>query len=469
MNPNILWILLAGFIVVLMQLGFAMVETGLCRAKNSAHTFAMVMMILPIAALAFWIYGFALGWGNFASASTAPGWIPALGSGLDLLNLGWTINGWSMIGTKGFFLAGCHNDVGILTLFFLMLVFFNVAATIPTGAMAERWAWGNFCLYGLWVGLPFCIFANWVWGGGWLAQLGVMAHLGHGAVDLAGSGVIHMVGGMIALAGTKVLGPRIGKFVYGKPAAIPGHSLPMVMSGSLILAIGWFGMNAGSAHAGTDLNISLIVVNTLLAGATGAIAAMVLMWYRFGKPDPSVMCNGLLAGLVAITASCAFVDPLGAAVIGGVAGILVVYSVFYWDSVGIDDPVGAISVHGICGAWGVLALGLFANGQYGMGWNGVTLPADPKTHFPQGVSGLFYGGGFGQLGAQACEVAVGAALAFGVAYVLFKMTNKLTPIRVSRDTELQGLDIPEMGALGYPDFELNTTHSVNEFSGNRSY
>jgi len=455
MSIPMIWLLITGVLALFMPLGFAMVETGLSRAKNAGHTFAMVLMILPLATIAFFIYGFALGWGNFSQPTTAPGWLPALGPGLNALQMSWSCNGWSVVGTKGFFLAGC-TDPAVLALFFLTLVFFCIAATIPTGAMAERWAWGNFCLYGLWVALPFGLFAHWVWGGGWLAQLGIKAGLGHGAVDLAGSGVIHMLGGVIGLAGTRVLGPRMGKFIYGKPAAIPGHNLPLLMSGSLLLVVGWFGLNPGSWLAGADLQASVIVVNTLLAGCAGALAAMILMWYRFGKPDPSLMCNGLLAGLVAITAPCAFVSPLGAAAIGAVAGILVVYSVFYWDSVGVDDPVGAISVHGVCGAWGVLALGLFATGQYGAGWNGVVLPADPKTHLAEGVCGLFYGGGFGQLGAQACEAVVGIVLAYALAFMLFKMTSKLTPIRVSRETELQGLDIPELGALGYPDFELNT-------------
>jgi len=213
----------------------------------------------------------------------------------------------------------------------------DTTATIPTGAMAERWAWKNFCLYGLWVALPYCLYANWVWGGGWLAQLGLNLGLGHGAVDFAGSGVVHMMGGIIGLAGAIVIGPRIGKYVNGKPQAIPGHNIPMVVLGTFILAFGWFGFNPGSTLAGTDLRISYVVVNTMLAGVMGALGSYVAMSLKGMKPDPTMLCNGMLAGLVAITAPCAFVDPWAAAVIGGFGGILVVYSVFFWEARGIDD------------------------------------------------------------------------------------------------------------------------------------
>jgi Amt family ammonium transporter len=449
---NIIWVLVCGVIVMFMQVGFAMVESGLCRAKNASHTFAMNMMIYPLGCLSFFFYGFALGWGNWFDGSVAPGWFPALGPGLSCLNQGWhvTLGGheWNVLGTKGFCLQGI-TDVGTLAYFFFMMVFLDTAATIPTGAMAERWRWSNFCIYGLFVGIPYSIFAGWVWGGGWLAQLGANLGLGNGACDFAGSGVVHCMGGVIALAGCIVIGPRLGRYVHGKPQAIPGHNIPMVMCGTLLLAIGWFGFNAGSTLSGTDLRISVIIVNTMLASVTGAVVAMVVMWLKFGKPDPSIMCNGMLAGLVGITAPCAFVTPVASVFIGAGAGALAVYGLFFLDNVGIDDCVGAISVHGINGVWGVLAVGLFACGDYGMNFNGV----------PHTVRGLFYGGGFGQLAAQSIEAVVCIVVGFGVMYAFFKISNRFVPVRSRREHEIQGLDLPETGALAYADFELKSSLS----------
>jgi Amt family ammonium transporter len=290
-----------------------------------------------------------------------------------------------------------------------------------------------------------------------MASLGTNWGWGNGACDFAGSGVVHMMGGVIALAGGIAIGPRIGRYVNGKVNAIPGHDLPMVMGGTFVLAFGWFGFNPGSTLSGTDLRISFVVVNTMLASVTAALAAMCVMWIKFKKPDPSMMCNGMLAGLVASTAPCAFVSAWGAATIGVIAGVLVVYSVFFFDKVGVDDCVGAISVHGVNGLWGILSVGLFANGEYGQGYNGITA---------HGVTGLFYGGGWLQLAAQAAEGLGIIVLGFGLMYPFFKITNLFLPLRVSREIELQGLDMPEMGALGYPDFELKTTLSVSEI-GNK--
>ncbi len=360
---NFVWTLVTGFLVMFMQAGFACVETGLCRAKNASHTFAMNLMIYPLGCFAFYAYGFAIGWGNWWSGPVPLGYVATLGPGLTCLNGGIGIGPavdaagvatgaytWGLLGTKGFFLLGV-NDVSVMALFFFMMVFFDTTATIPTGTMAERWAWKNFCVYGLWVALPYCIYANWVWGGGWLAQLGVNKGLGHGGVDFAGSGVVHAMGGVIALVGGIIVGPRIGKYVNGKPRAIPGHSVPMVCVGTFILAFGWFGFNPGSTLAGTDLRISFVVVNTMLAGTTAALSCMFwLMFVRGLKPDPTMMCNGMLAGLVAITAPCAFVNTSGAAIIGAIAGVLVVESVFFFDKAGVDDVVGAISVHGANGS-----------------------------------------------------------------------------------------------------------------------
>jgi Amt family ammonium transporter len=449
---NMVWVLIAGFLVMFMQAGFAMVETGLCRAKNSAHTISMNFMVYPLGCLAFWAYGFAIGWGNWFNGPVAPGWFSTLGPGTSVLNEGWGLGvvdavagtfTYGVIGLKGFFLNGM-DDVSVMALFFFMMVFMDTTATIPTGAMAERWSWKNFCLYSLWVALPYCLFANWVWGGGWLAQAGVNWKLGHGAVDFAGSGVVHAMGGVIGLAGAMAIGPRLGKFAKdGTSLPLPGHHVPMVVTGTFILAFGWFGFNPGSTLAGTDLRISVVVVNTMLASAAGAGASMLALWARGMKPDPTMMCNGMLAGLVAITAPCAFVDSWAAALIGAIAGALVVSSVFFWERRGIDDPVGAISVHGVNGLWGLISLGVFANGKYGAGWN----------HVEGGVRGALYGD-VSQLYAQLLDAAVVAVFGFVMAHVWFKLSNRITPLRVSRETEMEGLDGPEMGALGYPDFTV---------------
>lgn len=455
---NMVWTLLAGFLVMFMQAGFALVETGLCRAKNAAHTIAMNFMIYPLGCLAFWAYGFALGWGNWFNGPVADGWYSTLGPGTAVLNEGFSLDvagkAYGLFGTKGFFLTGL-DDVSVMALFFFMMVFMDTTATIPTGSMCERWSWKNFCLYGLWVALPYCLYANWVWGGGFLAQAGKNWGLGHGAVDFAGSGVVHAMGGVIALAGAMIIGPRTGKYQNGKPVPIPGHHVPMVVIGTFILAFGWFGFNSGSTLAGTDLRISTVVVNTMLAGIAGAIGAMLTLQVKGLKPDPTMLCNGMLAGLVAVTAPCAFVDSWAAGLIGLVAGFLVVLSVFFWERIGIDDPVGAISVHGVNGLWGLIALGLFANGKYGAGWNGVQRVdvIRSSAYGIDGVRGLLYGDA-SQLAAQLLSCVVVVAFGFSMAYAWFKLSNLITPIRVSQEVELEGLDGSEMGAKGYPDFSV---------------
>jgi len=469
---NYVWTLIAGFLVMFMQFGFMAVETGLCRAKNGAHTAGMNFMVYPLGCLAFWAYGFAIGWGNWWNGPVPPGWYPSLGPGLSILNHGWGLGAatdaagnatgvftYGLIGLKGFFLGSSVTDTGVMALFFFMMVFMDTTATIPTGAMAERWAWKNFCLFSLWVALPYCIYANWVWGGGFLAQGGINWGLGHGAVDFAGSGVVHSMGGIIALAGAMLIGPRIGKFVGGKPHAIPGHSVPMVVMGTFVLAFGWFGFNPGSTLAGTDLRISFVVVNTMLAGTTGAIASMLMLQAKGLKPDITMLCNGMLAGLVAITAPCAFVDPIPAAIIGAIAGVLVVQSVFFWEGLGVDDPVGAISVHGVNGLWGVLSVGIFANGQYGAGWNGVVRPEYIEKYGMDGVRGLLYGD-FSQFVMQFINCVVVAVFAFVMAYVWFKISDMITPLRVDREVEIEGLDGPEVGVLAYPDFAVHPSAHV---------
>jgi ammonium transporter, Amt family len=299
--------------------------------------------------------------------------------------------------------------------------------------------------------IVYPLFANWVWGAGWLSQLGAQFGLGHGHVDFAGSSVVHMVGGVAALAGAIVIGPRLGKYSKsGESMPIPGHDLPMAMAGTFILAFGWFGFNPGSTLAGGDLRIAVVATNTMLAGTGGAITAMFYVWKRLGKPDPSMLCNGMLAGLVAITAPCAFVNSVSAVIIGVIAGILVVESVLFFDRVlKIDDPVGAISVHGVCGAFGVLSVGIFADGAYGDGWNGV----------PGTVRGLLYGDP-SQLAAQAVGTITCVVWVFTLFYAFFKVVDAVMGNRVAPEVELEGLDIPEMGALAYPDFVLGPGTAV---------
>lgn len=433
---NFVWVILAGALVLFMQAGFAMVETGFTRAKHATHVVMTNFVIFAIAMIGFWAVGFGLMFGGLSGVSALGGTAPL--SGL------FDIGGWGLFGTKGFFLSGDAYDVGVFALFFFQLVFMDTAATIPTGAMAERWKFSSFVVYGFFLSMfLYPIYGNWVWGGGWLASLGTNLGLGHGAVDFAGSGVVHAVGGLTALAGAAVLGARIGKFGKdGQPNAIPGHNIPMAMLGTFILIFGWIGFNAGSTLSGSDLRISVIVVNTLLAGSVACLVTMAIMWKRFGKPDPSMTANGMLAGLVAITAPCAFVPAWGAAVIGAVAGWLVVTVVFFVERrLKVDDPVGAVAVHGACGLWGVLAVGIFADGTYGDGWNLVSGP----------VEGLLYGD-FGQFAAQAVNVAVLLGVVLPVAYAFFKLQDRFMGLRPPADQELAGLDLPEMGAMAYPDF-----------------
>jgi ammonium transporter, Amt family len=495
---NIVWTLVTGFLVMFMQAGFALVETGLCRAKSAAHVMSTNFMIYGLGMLGFWICGFAIMFGGYGVAPGAIGSQPSLGQGILLLNKELTIpifgKPFGLLGGTGFFLGNDVFDTAIFALFLFQMVFMDTTATIPTGAMAERWNFKNFIIYGFWVGmLPYAIFGNWVWGGGWLAQLGQNFGLGHGHVDFAGSSVVHQTGGMIALAGAWVIGARLGKFgPDGKPRAIPGHNIPLVMLGTFILAFGWFGFNPGSTLAGTDNRIAIVAVNTMLASASGALFAMLMMMFRTGKPDPSMMCNGMLAGLVAITAPCAFVNSLGAVIIGAVAGVLVVFSVFFIEGVlKLDDPVGAISVHGTCGSWGVLSVGLLANGSYGQGWGGVhRLIKDGTMQIinndgaketidkfsklisdgwsDQGVTGVFgplFGGAYSdwsQLGAEFVGTLTNFVFVALFALVWFKVSNLIIPLRSKPDDEIQGLDVPEMGTEAYPDYALTDGSSPSE-------
>ncbi|MCK9426449.1 MAG: ammonium transporter [Ignavibacteriaceae bacterium] len=435
---NIIWTLITAFLVMFMQAGFAMVETGFTQAKNVAHTMGMNFLVYAIGLIGFWISGFAIMFGG-VGAVAALGGTPGLTGEVAITLFG---KSFGLFGTSGFFLNNVY-DVGVFTLFIFQMVFMDTTATIPTGAMAERWKFKAFIFYAFFISMfVYPLFGNWVWGGGWLATLGVNFGLGHGHVDFAGSSVVHMVGGVAALAGSMVLGPRIGK--YGKDGsvhAIPGHNIPMAIIGTFILAFGWFGFNSGSTLSGNDLRISVVAVNTLIASGAGALFATFFMMWKFGKPDPSMMANGLLAGLVAITAPCAFVPSWAAFLIGAIAGVLVVLAVFFIDQkLKIDDPVGAIAVHGINGLWGIIALGLFADGTYGDGWNGV----------PGTVKGLFYGDA-SQLVAQLIGSAACIIFVFIAMYSFFKLQHKFFGIRVEAKDEIDGLDMPEMGIIGYVD------------------
>jgi ammonium transporter, Amt family len=439
---NLVWTLLCGFLVFFMQAGFALVETGFTRAKNAGHTMAMNLMVFAFGVLGYWLIGFALQMGGVGANPLA--------GGTALLNGEFSINlfgkDFGIWGTKGFFLMGQTYDAAIITLFLFQVVFMDAAATIPTGAMAERWTFKSFMIYSFFMAMIiYPLYANWVWGGGWLSQLGKNFGLGHGTVDFAGSSVVHMVGGVAALAGAWLLGPRIGKYkANGSPNAIPGHHIPMAVLGTMILCFGWFGFNAGSTLAGTDLRIGVVAVNTMLASVAGAFSAMIYMWLFFGKPDISMSANGMLAGLVAITAPCAFVNPVSAVIIGTVAGIICCASVFFVERVlKVDDPVGAVSVHGANGAWGILALGLFADGTYGDGLNNVTGT----------VKGLFYGDG-SQFAAQIFGVATCFVFVFVLTFAFLKITNKIVPMRVSEEVEDEGLDLNEVGVTAYPDFNI---------------
>jgi len=435
---NLVWVLLTGFLVMFMQVGFAMLETGFTRAKNAVHTMAMNLLVYPIGVVGFWLVGFGLMYGGYE------GW-PSLGVvPLPHHEIALSLAGrhFGLFGASKFALVDVAADPAHMAMFLFSTVFMDTAATIPTGAMAERWKLSAFITYGFFMSaILYPLYGNWVWGGGFLADLGVAFRLGHGHVDFAGSSVVHMTGGVTALAGTIVLGPRIGRFRRdGTISVMPGHNMPMGIIGTGILAFGWFGFNAGSTLAGADPRVALIATNTLLASATGALTSLFYIWHSYRKPDMTMFCNGLLGGLVAITAPCAFVSPAAAAFIGMVAGLLVVRVVAFLElRLRIDDPVGAVAVHGACGAWGALSLGLLADGTYGDGWNGVAGP----------VRGLLFGDA-SQLFAQIVGVSVNAVVVFALAYAFFRIIDRTMGNRVSAEVEWSGLDSLEMGSEAYP-------------------
>jgi Amt family ammonium transporter len=436
---NLAWVLLAGFLVMFMQAGFALVETGFTRAKNAANTMAMNVVIYPLGVLGFWLVGFGFMLGGIG------GW-PSLGAAqADHHEIAIAIGAhrFGLLGAAKFALIDATHDPPTLAMFLFSVLFMDTAATIPTGAMAERWKFSSFLVYGVFMSaVLYPLYGNWVWGGGWLSTLGAEFGLGHGVVDFAGSSVVHMTGGVAGLAGAIALGPRVGKFRRdGTIGVMPGHNLPMALFGTLILAFGWFGFNTGSTLAATDTRVAEIAVNTLLASSAGAIVALVYVWRRHRRPDVAIACNGMLGGLVAITAGCAFVTPAAAVLIGVVAGALVVASVGVLERrLRVDDPVGAVAVHAVSGAWGTLAVGIFADGSYGDGWNGVDGP----------VRGALFGDP-SQLLAQLVGVVVNAALVFTLSSLFFRLTDRLIGNRVSTEVESVGLDTLEMGSDAYPN------------------
>jgi ammonium transporter, Amt family len=449
---NLLWVVIGAILVIFMQAGFALVETGFTQKKNAAHVMSTNFAIFGLGFVGFLFVGFPFAFGGFSY----PGYFgldapmnadPLIGSG-----------SWSFLWSGWDHLAGTATPA-LLAFFLYMVAFMDTVATIPTGSMAERWKWKSFVTWGLFCGaIYYPLFAAWTWGGGWLGKTWDTMSLGSGYVDFAGSGVVHAVGGAAALAGALVLGPRIGKFgPDGKPRAIPGHNIPMAITGCFILLFGWFGFNAASTFASSDIQFATVAANTAIAAALGAVAGMYWITFRTGKPDPGMMVNGMLAGLVAITAPCAFVSPWAAAAIGAIAAVIIIEAVFFIEKRKIDDPVGAIAVHGIGGTFGVICVGLFANGNYGGGWNGSTSDGQPMaadfSNASDPVEGLFYGGGFGQLGAQLLGVLVIWTVIFGIAYAFFAVQNKLTKggIRLPEDQEIEGADLPEMGVLAYND------------------
>ncbi len=411
------WVLICGALVFFMQAGFAMVEAGFCRAKNATNLLSKNLIDFVVASLVF----FAAGYG-FLKGRDAGGFI----------------------GLGNWFLHGKAYDVGVYLDFFWQLVFCGTAATIVSGAVAERLKFPAYLVYTFFVSLfIYPVYAHWVWGGGWLAKL----PFGAGHVDFAGSGVVHAIGGMVGLAGALVLGPRFGKYGRdGKPRAIPGHSMTLAALGTFILWFGWFGFNPGSTFSAHHLRTAVIAVNTNLAAAAGSLVALLVVYFKTHKWDLGMALNGALGGLVAVTAPCAWIEAWAAVVIGAVAGLIVVAGVYFLEARGVDDPVGAVSVHGFNGIWGLLSVGLFADGTYGL-----------YALEPPYVTGLFYGGGFGQLLAQLIGVVAVVAWAFGLGYALFKAMDLVFGIRVTPEEELQGLDIPEHGTPAYPEFTRHRT------------
>lgn len=421
-SMDTVWTLVCAFLVMFMGLGFAMLESGLCRAKNTANILAKNLVVFAVSVIGFLVvgWGFMFGDGN--------GFIGTHGL--------WFLSGMDNSPATGDAYQGVYSSINWTGIpldakFLFQVVFTATGATIVSGAVAERIRFSAFFIFGfLMAALFYPITGHWIWGGGWLA--------GFGMWDFAGSTVVHSVGGWAALAGVIVLGPRLGKYAAdGKANAIPGHSLTSVVIGAFVLWFGWFGFNPGSTMGADWHAIGHIATTTNVAAAAGVIAALFTAWLLMGKPDVTMAVNGAIAGLVAITAPCAFVSVGSSLVIGLVAGVLVVLSVLFFDRIKIDDPVGAISCHLTCGIWGTLAIGLFAQDVWAPGTTG---------------DGLFFGGGLKLFIAQLVGVISVGVFIFAVSLIGWRIINMVIPIRVSREEEVQGLDIVEHGNHAYPDF-----------------
>ncbi|MBV8356594.1 MAG: ammonium transporter [Deltaproteobacteria bacterium] len=451
---NFTWTLLTGYLVLFMQAGFALLTCGLVRKKNAGHLMMLNFAAYVFAFLAYWVCGFAFQYGGAAinAAPTNLGGTPTLNHFL----LGGGL--WGFLGGRGFMLSGPGYDAGVLCLTLFEVVFMETAGYIIVGAICERINFWAFLLCEIFIGgLLYPSFGCWVWGGGWLSQLGQTMGLAHGYVDFAGSTVVHGVGGFCAMALSVILGPRLGKYgPDGKPRAFPAHNLVYVVTGTFILLFGWMGFNPGSTLGSSDLRISVIAVNTNLSACSGAAAAMFLWYFIFGKPDVTMACNGMLAGLVAITAPCAFVSPNSAVMIGILAGIVVDLGVLFNERViKVDDPCGAISVHGYCGWLGAVCVGIFADGTYGAGWNGVGVTSY-LGKAGQGVTGLLYGD-YRQFFTQVGGATFMAIYVFAFTYLVFTLVNAFRPLRVPKEVEIEGLDVPEFGLPAYPEDELVST------------
>ncbi len=421
-----IWVLLTAFLVFFMNAGFCMLETGFCRQKNAVNVLAKNLIVFALSTIAFWAIGFGL------MFSTSNGFIGS--SGFFLMG---EDNSPAMgEAYKGIFSALSWTGVPLLAKFLFQLVFAGTAATIVSGAVAERIKFGSFLVFSLILtGILYPIVGHWIWGGGWLA--------GAGFWDFAGSTVVHSVGGWAALTGAFILGPRLGRYSGNKATAMPGHNMSIATLGCLILWLGWFGFNPGSTMAADPASISHIAATTNTAAAFGGVGATFLAWFYLGKPDLSMVINGVLAGLVGVTASCAWVTVPASALIGFIAGIIVVFSVTFVDRLKIDDPVGAISVHLVCGVWGTLCVGLFAVGASDA--QGALYAAGPSA-------GLFLGGGIAQLWPQVLGIlSVGVFTVLG-STIVWLVIKSIYGLRVSAEEENKGLDIGEHGMEAYSGF-----------------
>jgi Amt family ammonium transporter len=428
-----LWVLLAAMLVFWMNAGFACVETGLCRRKNAVNILSKNFIVFAISTIAFWFVGFGLMFGDGNSFVGTKGFLPSLTPGNPDVDLS------PLAGEdyQGVFSSLSWATVPLSAKFFFQLVFAGTAATIVSGVVAERIKYLTFIVFSFFiVAVIYVVPGHWIWGGGWLAQKGFF--------DFAGSTVVHTCGGWAGLAGAIVLGARKGKFKPGGGVnPIPGHNMGLAALGALILWLGWFGFNPGSTMAADPSAMGHIALTTNMAAATGAVAATVTAWLLFKKPDLSMTLNGCLAGLVAITAPCAFVSVGGAFLIGIIAGAIVVLGVVFFDKLRIDDPVGALSVHLLNGIFGTLAVGLFAAPS------APAMGGAPGSH--PGL-GLFYGGGLGQLTTQLIGVAASAAYVFPVALVVWLALKATMGIRVTEEEEVQGIDLGEHGMEAYSGF-----------------